>query len=105
MRLETPLVGGSRMVLAAWGLPSPPRLSPGGTGKGAFSFRAVQQVLRESGQTAFVQTDLNVTVPDTLQVDHGRGDMRVAPTIVVACGCRCRPAIAGTWLSSLQMKL
>lgn len=36
-----------------------------------------KQVLRESRETALVQPDLNVAVPDALQVDHGRGDVAV----------------------------
>ena len=33
-RFETPLAGGATALAAAWGEPSPPRLSPWGNGKG-----------------------------------------------------------------------
>ena len=36
-----------------------------------------KQALRESGETALVQPGLNIAVPDTLQVDHGRSDIAV----------------------------
>lgn len=67
------------MVLAAWGSPAHPGFPPlGETGKGDSGIRTVQRVLCESGQTTLVQTHLDVTVPDPLQIDHGRGDIAVS---------------------------